>query len=50
MLGRLQLLKVWPKMIVEEKVPDCLKGYNVYALDMGSLIAGTRFRGDFEGD
>ncbi|MFP4424887.1 MAG: AAA family ATPase [Spirochaetaceae bacterium] len=29
-------------------VPDILKGYKVYALDMGAMIAGTRYRGDFE--
>src|SRR5580704_8380379 len=30
------------------KVPDALKGVEIYALDMGALLAGTRFRGDFE--
>lgn len=29
-------------------VPDVLKGYKLYALDMGAMIAGTRYRGDFE--
>ena len=29
-------------------VPDALKGVEIYALDMGALLAGTRFRGDFE--
>lgn len=48
-VGKTAITEGLAKMIVEEKVPDCLKGYNVYALDMGSLIAGTRFRGDFEG-
>ena len=47
-VGKTAITEGLAKMIVEEKVPDCLKGYNVYALDMGSLIAGTRFRGDFE--
>ena len=30
------------------EVPDKLKGLNVYSLDMGALLAGTQFRGDFE--
>jgi ATP-dependent Clp protease ATP-binding subunit ClpA len=29
-------------------VPDALRGVEIYALDMGALLAGTRFRGDFE--
>ena len=32
----------------EGKVPDRLKGCNIYQLDMGTLLAGTRFRGDME--
>ena len=35
-------------MIVEGKVPDVLRRCTIYALDMGSLIAGTKYRGDFE--
>ncbi len=34
--------------IVEGKVPGLLKNAEIYALDMGSLIAGSKFRGDFE--
>ena len=34
--------------IVENRVPEALKDLNIYALDMGSLTAGTRYRGDFE--
>jgi len=34
--------------IVKDDVPDILRGAVVYALDMGQLIAGARFRGDFE--
>jgi ATP-dependent Clp protease ATP-binding subunit ClpA len=34
--------------IVEGKVPEVLNGAVIYALDMGSLLAGTRYRGDFE--
>ncbi|MEK6805649.1 MAG: ATP-dependent Clp protease ATP-binding subunit ClpA [Pseudomonadota bacterium] len=35
-------------MIVEGKVPDLLRTGAVYSLDLGSLIAGTKYRGDFE--
>ncbi|MDY7232044.1 ATP-dependent Clp protease ATP-binding subunit ClpA [Hyalangium rubrum] len=34
--------------IQEDKVPEALKGAQVYSLDMGSLLAGTKFRGQFE--
>jgi len=37
---------VW--LVVEGKVPDLLKNAVIYSLDMGSLIAGTKYRGDFE--
>src|SRR5208283_2323382 len=36
------------QMIVSGKVPKALRDYRIYALDMGSLLAGTKFRGDFE--
>ena len=35
-------------LIVEGKVPDLLKSAVIYSLDLGSLIAGTKYRGDFE--
>ncbi|MCC7321130.1 MAG: ATP-dependent Clp protease ATP-binding subunit ClpA [Rubellimicrobium sp.] len=34
--------------IVEGEVPDVLAGATIYSLDMGALLAGTRYRGDFE--
>jgi len=34
--------------IHEGKVPEALKGVSLFSLDMGSLLAGTRYRGDFE--
>ena len=36
------------KRIVDGLVPDGLKGYSIYSLDMGLLLAGSKFRGDFE--
>ncbi len=35
-------------LIVEDRVPELLKGSIVFSLDLGSLIAGTKYRGDFE--
>ncbi|MEQ1438610.1 ATP-dependent Clp protease ATP-binding subunit ClpA [Fontimonas sp. SYSU GA230001] len=35
-------------LVVEGRVPDLLKNAVVYSLDLGSLIAGTKYRGDFE--
>ena len=34
--------------IIQGEVPDVLKGAIIYALDLGALLAGTRYRGDFE--
>ncbi len=34
--------------IVDEEVPEVLAGATIYSLDMGTLLAGTRYRGDFE--
>ncbi len=34
--------------ISEDEVPNILKGSKIFALDMGALIAGTKYRGDFE--
>ncbi|MBE6072266.1 MAG: ATP-dependent Clp protease ATP-binding subunit ClpA [Clostridium butyricum] len=36
------------KLIVEGNVPDKLKGSKIFSLDIGSVIAGTKYRGDFE--
>jgi ATP-dependent Clp protease ATP-binding subunit ClpA len=47
-VGKTALVEGLARLIVEEKVPDVLADCTVYALDMGSLIAGTKYRGDFE--
>jgi ATP-dependent Clp protease ATP-binding subunit ClpA len=47
-VGKTAIAEGLASRIGEGKVPDLLKGYEVYALDMGSVLAGTRYRGDFE--
>ena len=47
-VGKTALAEGLARMIVEHKVPDVLTGCTIYALDMGALIAGTKYRGDFE--
>jgi ATP-dependent Clp protease ATP-binding subunit ClpA len=47
-VGKTALVEGLARMIVEDKVPDVLSDCTVYALDMGALIAGTKYRGDFE--
>ncbi len=47
-VGKTALTEGLAALIVEEKVPKALQGYKIYALDMGALLAGTKFRGDFE--
>jgi ATP-dependent Clp protease ATP-binding subunit ClpA len=47
-VGKTALAEGLALMIVEERVPDVLSDCTIYALDMGSLIAGTKYRGDFE--
>jgi len=47
-VGKTALAEGLAKMIVEERVPEILAGSTIYALDMGSLVAGTKYRGDFE--
>ncbi len=47
-VGKTALVEGLARMIVEDKVPDVLTDCTVYSLDMGALIAGTKYRGDFE--
>jgi ATP-dependent Clp protease ATP-binding subunit ClpA len=47
-VGKTALAEGLARMIVEGEVPDVLSDCTVYALDMGALIAGTKYRGDFE--
>jgi ATP-dependent Clp protease ATP-binding subunit ClpA len=47
-VGKTAIAEGLARRIVEGGVPDILKKSNVYALDMGALLAGTKYRGDFE--
>jgi ATP-dependent Clp protease ATP-binding subunit ClpA len=47
-VGKTALAEGLARLIVEHKVPEVLRQCTIYALDMGALIAGTKYRGDFE--
>ncbi len=47
-VGKTALAEGLALRIHQNDVPDPLKGIRVFSLDMGSLVAGTRYRGDFE--
>ena len=47
-VGKTALAEGFALRIVEGKVPEALREAQVFALDMGALLAGTRYRGDFE--
>ncbi|SNZ08257.1 ATP-dependent Clp protease ATP-binding subunit ClpA [Cohaesibacter gelatinilyticus] len=47
-VGKTAIAEGLAKRIIEDKVPDVLKGATIFSLDMGTLLAGTRYRGDFE--
>ncbi len=47
-VGKTAIVEGLACLIVEEKVPEVLKDCVIYSLDLGSLLAGTKYRGDFE--
>ena len=47
-VGKTAIAEGLAKKIVDGEVPDVLKNSTIYALDLGSLVAGTKYRGDFE--
>ena len=47
-VGKTAIAEGLARMIVESQVPDVLLDATIYSLDMGSLVAGTKYRGDFE--
>ena len=47
-VGKTAIAEGLAKRIVDKDVPDVLQDCIIYSLDMGALLAGTRYRGDFE--
>ncbi|MDP2265393.1 MAG: AAA family ATPase, partial [Thiobacillus sp.] len=47
-VGKTAIAEGLARRIIEGGVPDILAGSTVYSLDMGALLAGTKYRGDFE--
>jgi ATP-dependent Clp protease ATP-binding subunit ClpA len=47
-VGKTAIAEGLAKKIVDKEVPDVLKDAVIYALDLGGLVAGTKYRGDFE--
>jgi ATP-dependent Clp protease ATP-binding subunit ClpA len=47
-VGKTAIAEGLAKLIVDGEVPDMLEGSVVYSLDLGALLAGTKYRGDFE--
>jgi ATP-dependent Clp protease ATP-binding subunit ClpA len=47
-VGKTAIAEGLARKITQNEVPEVLKGCTVYQLDMGALLAGTRYRGDFE--
>jgi ATP-dependent Clp protease ATP-binding subunit ClpA len=47
-VGKTAIAEGLARKIVKKDVPEVLQASTIYALDMGALIAGTRYRGDFE--
>ncbi|MCZ4089453.1 ATP-dependent Clp protease ATP-binding subunit ClpA [Sinorhizobium psoraleae] len=47
-VGKTAIAEGLAKRIVEKKVPEALEDATIFSLDMGTLLAGTRYRGDFE--
>jgi ATP-dependent Clp protease ATP-binding subunit ClpA len=47
-VGKTAIAEGLARKIINDEVPEVLKGNVIYQLDMGALLAGTRYRGDFE--
>ena len=47
-VGKTAIVEELTRRIVKNEVPDNLKNYKVYMIEMGSLISGTKYRGEFE--
>ncbi|MBT3204344.1 MAG: ATP-dependent Clp protease ATP-binding subunit ClpA [Gammaproteobacteria bacterium] len=47
-VGKTAIAEGLARKIIEESVPDILLDATIYSLDLGALVAGTKYRGDFE--
>ena len=47
-VGKTAIAEGIANAIIQDEVPDFLSGYELYSLEIGSLLAGSRYRGDFE--
>ncbi len=47
-VGKTSLVEGLAQLIVRDEVPEMLQGIQIFSLDMAALMAGTRYRGDFE--
>lgn len=47
-VGKTAIAEGIAQAIINEEVPEFLRGYELYSLEIGSLLAGSRYRGDFE--
>ncbi len=47
-VGKTAIAEGLAKMIVDKEVPSVLQNSTIYSLDLGALVAGTKYRGDFE--
>lgn len=47
-VGKTAIVEGIARQIVEKQVPEALSGCAIHALDLGALLAGTKYRGDFE--
>lgn len=47
-VGKTAIVEGIAQAIINDEVPDFLKNYSLYSLEVGSLLAGSRYRGDFE--
>jgi ATP-dependent Clp protease ATP-binding subunit ClpA len=47
-VGKTAITMGLAKLICEDKIPNKLKGAEIFSLDIGSMLAGTKYRGDFE--
>ena len=47
-VGKTAIAEGLARMIVEGEVPEVMEGATIYTLDLGALLAGTKYRGDFE--